>query len=257
MDDVRARGSVRPNFWADRLTSYAFAVETTIGQNPMRYLLARRFDEPGRFDEAGRFDEHCLTRALTLLFVVKPAVLFGTYVRISEGSGDCEVHTFLPTMAHPRPVAGALVFDCLPLTDVGYVDLMAWPHPWLRAVGVAPWDDDRYAAAGESTPMMTLHYQGPPSLPTLLVCEDVDRTLSMVTRRILYRGGQQVRRWEITERGGAGQETLPRRVRVSRPQTGHETEFVRATPAVALPPEIFDEEPRRLQEWIQERLAGE
>lgn len=256
MDDVRAAGPVRPNLWAGRLTSYAFGVDAAIGQNPMRYLLARRFDED---DPA---------HALTVLFVLRPEVLFGTYVRISEGEvdGGCEVHTFLPTMARPLKVAEALLFDCLPLTDVGYVDLMAWPHPALRATG-GTWPADGAggvdgtgavdgdAASAGARPTMTLRYQGPPSVPTLLVREEVDLDLAVVTRRVLYRDGRQVRRWEITERGETGQETLPRRIRVSRPQSGHRTDFLRTGSAVPVPPDIFDEEPARLREWIAERLS--
>jgi hypothetical protein len=244
MDDVRAAGPVRPNLWADRLTSYAFGVEAAIGQNPMRYLVARRFDDARP------------AHALTMLFVLQPQVLFGTYVRISESvDGGCEVHTFLPTMARPLRVAETLLFDCLPLTDVGYVDLMAWPHPRLRAVNAAAWPFGDDVEALGSTPTMTRHYQGPRSMPALMACEVVDLDLSMVIRRVLYRDGQQVRRWEITERGEAGQETLPRRIRVSRPATGHETEFVRDGPAVAVPPDIFDDEPAELARWIQERLT--
>jgi hypothetical protein len=88
-----------------------------------------------------------------------------------------------------------------------------------------------------------------------MVCEVVDLGLSMVIRRVLYRDGRQVRRWEITERGETGRQTLPRRIRVSRPATGHETEFVRDGPAVAVPPDIFDDDPAELARWIQERLT--
>jgi hypothetical protein len=238
MNDVRGTGPVRPNLWAGRLTSYAFSVEAAIGQNPMRYLVARRFDE------------NHPARALTVLFVVRPQVLFGTYVRIDEGAagGDCAVHTFLPTMARPVRVAETHVFDCLPLTDVGYLDLMAWPHPALRVMRSDGTENL------DAAPATTIQYQGPPSVPALLVCEEIDAELSVVTRRILYRDGRQVRRWEVTARGAAGQESLPLRIKVARPQTGHETEFVRDTPAVPVPPEVFDEAPARLRELIEQRL---
>lgn len=244
MDDVRAAGPVRPNLWADRLTSYAFGVEATIGQNPMRYLVGRRFDDPRP------------AQALTMLFVLQPRVLFGTYVRISETArGGCEVHTFLPTMARPLRVAESLLFDCLPLTDVGYLDLMAWRHPGLRAMDAAAWPLGDDVEAPGPAPTMTLHYQGPRSMPELMAREVVDLDLSMVTRRVLYRAGRRVRQWEIIERGEAGQETLARRIRVSRPASGHETEFVRNGPAVAVPPDIFDQEPAELARSIESRLT--
>ena len=230
---------VRPNLWADRLTSYAFGVQTAIGQKPMHYVVARRFqsDPP--------------TRALTLLFVIRPEILFGTYVRIDESilQGTCEVHTFLPTMARPLRVAERLVFDCVPLTDVGYVDLMAWLPPGLEAGGP---DDlvcrDRDGAQGASA--RTFSYRGSADTPTLSICEDVDRRLSMVTVRTVYSGDRQIRRWEITEGGESAGETLPRRIRVSRPQTRHTTEFIRTAPPMHVPPEIFDETPEILREWI-------
>src|SRR5687768_284265 len=99
-----ATGPVRPNLWTNQLTSYAFGVETALGDKRMRYLFARRFDQEA-------------TQALTFLFVIEPAVLFGTYVRIMERAGEgCEVQTYLPTMARPLRVAERLLFDCLPLT---------------------------------------------------------------------------------------------------------------------------------------------
>jgi hypothetical protein len=136
MEQMRVARPVRPNLWADRFTSYAFSVEASIGRNPMGYLLARWFDAERP------------VRALTVLFVVRPKVLFGTYVRISEGPAGCEVQTYLPTMAQPVRVAEDLVFDTLPLTDVGYVDLMAWPHPALLPMN------------NGTTPAMTYRYQG-------------------------------------------------------------------------------------------------
>jgi hypothetical protein len=259
MDDVHAAQPVRPNLWADRLMSYAFSVEATIGQSPMRYLLARRFDQAPP------------TQALTLLFVIRPQVLFGTYVRIGERAvgGDCEIHTYLPTMARPVEVAEELAFDCLPLTDVGYLDLMAWPHPGLRplaagaaapapapAADAADADSEPGADPAGAAPTMTLHYAGPPSLPSLTVRDVVDVELSMVVRRILYRDDQQFRRWEIIQPGESGQEALPLRIKVARPQTNHETEFVRTSNPIVVPPELFDADPAGLRGWIAERLIG-
>ncbi|MBT2212766.1 hypothetical protein [Actinomadura sp. NEAU-AAG7] len=226
----RASPPVRPNLWADRLASYAFAVEASIGRNPMRYLLARRFgaDDP--------------SRALTMLFVLEPEVLAGTYIRIREdrAAGACEVRTYLPTMARPVTVAEALLFDCLPLTDVGYVDLMAWPHPGLRPE----------PPEGPST--RGYRYD---RAPVLRVREDIDPERSAVARRVLYRDGQETRRWEVAEWGRDGQETLPSRIRVTRPRTGHETRFTRTGPAVAVPPAVFDGEPEILRDRIEELLA--
>jgi hypothetical protein len=232
----REREPIRPNLWADRLPTYAFLVEAAIGRNPMRYVMARWFD---REDPA---------QARTVLFVLKPEVLFGTYVRIAEDvvAGSCSAHTYLPTMAKPMRVADIMLFDCLPLTDVGYVDLMAWPHP-LRA-DVADADDD---VAGDHERKYRF---GGRDLPYILVTEKVDAQHAMVTARTVNRDGVRTRTWEITEHGDAADGGLPLGIRVARPQTGHVTDFRRATAPLPVPGEVFDLEPEPMREWLVERL---
>jgi hypothetical protein len=222
---------VRPNFWADRLSSYAFLVKATIGKNPMRYLMARRFNVGHP------------VRAVTTLFVLEPDVLFGTFVRIVEDvvGGSCVTHTFLPTMTRPRRVADEMLFDCLPLTDVGYLDLMAWPHPaaktaWADPVGVLTTRTTRYGKTADRT--------------AVLVTEVVDLDRAMVTGRTIHRDDRLTRTWEITEHGGVEDDSLPRCIRVTRPETGHVTEFFRANEAVPVPGELFDGEPETLRDWI-------
>lgn len=229
----REREPIRPNLWADRLPSYAFLVEAAIGRNPMRYLMARWFD---REDPA---------RARTVLFVLQPDVLFGTYVRIAEDvvAGSCSAHTYLPTMAQPMRVADVMLFDCLPLTDVGYVDLMAWPHP-LR--------DD--VADAQEPAARNYRFGGRDDLPYILVTEEVDAERAMVTSRTVNRNGLRTRTWEITEHGGAADGHLPLGIRVARPQTGHVTDFRRATAPLPVPAELFDREPEPMREWLVERL---
>ncbi|MEV0428290.1 hypothetical protein [Micromonospora sp. NPDC050495] len=216
-------------------------METAIGRNPMRYLLARRFDGDRP------------TRATTVLFVVRPSVLSGTYVQIEEDTraGRCQVHTFLPTMAAPMPVAEPLTFDCLPLTDVSYLDLMAWPHPALRPADPA---DVRDAdPAGRSAPG-SRRYLGPASLPTLEVTEVVDPERDIVARRLLSRDGEPLRTWEITEHDDAGGAEPPRRIEVARLRTGHRTEFIRTSPAVELPDGVFAQPPAELRHAVEEQL---
>lgn len=229
----RERESVRPNLWADRLPSYAFLVEAAIGRNPMRYVMARWFDQE---DPA---------RARTVLFVLQPDVLFGTYVRIAEDvvAGTCSAHTYLPTMAKPMRVADIMLFDCLPLTDVGYVDLMAWPHPLRDTV---PGDE----AAGRK-----YRFGGRDDLPYIMVTEQVDARRAMVIARTVHRDGARTRTWEITEHGDAADGNLPLGIRVARPQTGHVTDFRRATAPLPVPGEIFDQEPEPMREWLMARLT--
>ncbi|TDQ00329.1 hypothetical protein [Labedaea rhizosphaerae] len=223
---------IRPNLWADRLPSYAFLVEAAIGRNPMRYVMARWFDQEDP------------KRARTVLFVLKPDVLFGTYVRIAEDvvAGEVSAHTFLPTMAKPMRVADVMLFDCLPLTDVGYVDLMAWPHP-LR-------DNENDDGTGR-----TYRFGGHDDLPSIVVTEQVDAGHAMVTARRVHRDGICTRTWEITEHGAAADGNLPLGIRVARPQTGHVTDFRRATAPLPVPGEVFDLEAQPMREWLVARLA--
>jgi hypothetical protein len=242
MDDVRVAGPARANFRAGRLASYAFSVEATIGQNPMRYLFARRFSgSPGRGN------------AVTAIFVMKPDVLFGTYVWIDEDQdlATCQVQTYLPTMKKPIQVVDRLVFDCLPLTEIGYVDLMAWPHPALQPVSPDVCADRSSAGPARG---QTRCFLGPASLPGLRVSEVVSAHHGMVLARVIHDGDQQVRRWELIEQGEAEEDRLPRRIRVSRLLSGHRTDFVRTSPATHVPATEFDMSPPLLREAVARRL---
>jgi hypothetical protein len=228
-----------PNLWAGGLLSYGFGVRTGLGSKPMRYLVGRRFTG----NQADVAD--------TVLFVIEPSVLFGTYVHIAEDARrrTCTVHTFLPTMARPLRVADKLMFDCLPLTDVGYVDLMAWRPPALqRAEHGSSWDDPSLPGT------WSYRFDGDPELPPLWVHEEIDAELAVVVRRTFWRAGTEVRRWEVTEVGEPGRSALPRQIRVCRPRTGHQTEFARFTPPAAVPPDLFDARPEHLRDWLVDAL---
>jgi hypothetical protein len=84
--------------------------------------------------------------------------------------------------------------------------------------------------------------------------EETDVDLAAVVRRTFWRAGAEIRRWEVTEGGEPGQEALPRRIRVCRPRTGHQTEFARYSPATAVPPELFDARPEELRDWLVDAL---
>lgn len=232
-----------PNLWAEGLSSYAFGVHSAMGSKPMRYLLARRFArEPA-------------TAAVTMLFVIEPTVLFGTYVHIAEDIARqaCVVHTCLPTMTRPLQVPDNLMFDCLPLTDVGYVDLMAWLPPALRPVAGGPPAADAVPAV-TPTSARSFRFDGDPGRPPLWMHQEVDDTLGIIVRRTFWRAGVEIRRWEVTERGEPGHEALPRGIRVSRPQTGHETGFIRSTVATAVPSNLFDASPSAIRDWVNGAL---
>lgn len=233
MDDVRVAGPARANFRAGRLASYAFGVEAAIGANPMRYLFARRFSAAPE-------------SAVTAIFVIKPDVLFGTYVWMEEDreAGDCRISTFLPTMRKPIQVVDRLAFDCLPLTDIGYIDLMAWPHPVLQL--------SREGEPGAGTRV----YRGPARLNGLAVRECFVPGTGVVVDRVVEQRGEAVRRWEALELGDTAEDWLPRRVRVSRLDSGHRTDFTRSGPAVPLACDDFDGTPESLREAVEIALAG-
>lgn len=230
-----------PGLWVAGLRSYAFGVRTAMGSMPMRYVVARRFDgEP-------------VVAATTMLFINEPTVLLGTYVCIDEDvvAGTCTVHTYLPTMAKPLLVAGELIFDCLPLTDVGYLDLMAWLPSALQAAKASD------CGADMSGPAKRAFRFDPDSGSTLWVCETLDADPAVVVRRSFRRDGVEIRRWETTERGEPGCEGLPRRIRVSRPRTGHQTDFSRSTVPIAVSPDLFDAEPYVLWNGLTAALGEE
>jgi hypothetical protein len=231
-----------PGLWVADLRSYAFGIRTAMGSTPMRYVVARRFDgQPAR-------------AAVTVLFVIEPAVLLGTYVRIDEdvAVGTCAVHTYLPTMAKPLVVAGELVFDCLPLTDVGYLDLMAWLPPLLRA------EDASDRGGPESSAPVDRTFRFDPEFgPSLWLHETLAAGPAVVVRRSFRRNGAEIRRWEVTEHGERGCEGLPRQIRVSRPLTGHQTDFTRSTAPTAVPPDLFDSDPYVLWKSLTAVLGEE
>ncbi len=250
MNDVRTAGPARANLSAGRLTAYGFSVEANIGHNPMRYLLARRFTAgPGKGD------------AVTALFVLRPDVLLGTYVWIVEdpAAGSCSVRTYLPTMKEPILVMERLHFDCLPLTEVGYLDLMAWPHPSLNRVGheTDPCLSVAHEVAKPDRAARLRRYRGPASVPGLHVTDVIAEEHEMVVARVIHRDARQVRRWEIVELGAAFQDKLPRRIRVSRPETGHRTDFLRTSDAIPIPEAAFEGSPEELCEAIVRRLRRE
>ncbi|MCO5998068.1 hypothetical protein [Actinoallomurus rhizosphaericola] len=240
MTEAYGRGRARANLSVGTSVSYAFAVEATIGQRGMRYLIGRRFGEH---------------TAVTVLLVSHPANLAGTHVRINEDSaaGSCDVVTYVPTMKTPIHLVERHVLGCLPLTDIGYLDLMAWRYP-----GLGPSEEGRTADISWSrwADAEARTYPGPASTPGLTVTEAIDRSTRLVVARAVERLGMPVRRWEVLELGDPDTGDLPLRIRVSRPQTGHCTELQRTTEPVEIPEGEFDAGPVALGRTIEEALGG-
>ncbi|MCP2335931.1 hypothetical protein [Actinomadura rupiterrae] len=235
MDDVRVRGPARARLGAGRLACYGFAVEAVIGHRPARYLLARRFGPDG---------------ALTVLFVTRPEPLTGTYIRIAEAGGGCEIETFIPTMRRPVAIRGRFVLDTLPLSDVGYLDLMAWPHPWLDECESPPDALPGPLAGGDA---WTRTFRGPGEFGDRYVTE-ADDDGCVVERAVWMDAVLPVRRWRVVEESGP--DRLPLRIEVARPRTGHSTEFVRTGEPRPLDPAVLDRPPGDLRAYLDDVLAA-
>ncbi|MEU6038431.1 hypothetical protein ABZ801_23780 [Actinomadura sp. NPDC047616] len=231
----------RPNLDAGPLTSFGFAVRASIGRRPMRYLIARRL-------RGGS--------AETALFVLAPVTLAGTWVRISEDPARrvCDVRTFVPTMPRSVRVVERQVLGCLPLTEIGYLDLMAWRYPRL---GAAPEDRDTDMSWSAWPDARACCYLGPASTPGLTVTEATDPRTGLVVARSVERRREPVRRWEIAEPGRPDSGGLPRRVRVSLPPSGRTTEFHRAGDPVTVPEDAFDHDPADLRDHLERALTGQ
>ncbi|MDL4776719.1 hypothetical protein [Actinomadura xylanilytica] len=250
----------RANLSAGSLGSFGFAVEAAIGRRPMRYLIGRRFTGD---------------TALTCLFVTQPETLAGTHVRISEDRrrGACEVQTYVPTMRCSLRLAERYLFGCLPLTEVGYLDLMAWRYPGL---GSTPEDRDSDLSWSGWPGAEAYCFLGPASTPGLTVTEAVDPASGIVVARAVDRRREPERRWEVVELGDPSVTGLPRLIRAGRPGRGSPdagcaragvsggerpgaerwTDFRRVGEPAAVPAADFDGGPQRLREALEHRFPA-
>ncbi|GAA2079542.1 hypothetical protein GCM10009780_15920 [Actinomadura alba] len=240
-DQVNANWLAQANLSAGRLTSYGFAVEAAFGHHPSRYLIGRRFRG---------------SAAVTGLFVLGPENLTGTHVWIAEdlASRQCDVQTYVPTMKRSVRLVERYIFDCLPLTDIGYLDLMAWRYPGLGSpvegveidMSWSRWRSARHC-----------RYPGPPTTPGLTVTEAADPRTGLVVARAVARRREVFRRWEILEMGESDMVGLPKRIRVSRRESGSWTELHRTGRPVPIPEEDFDASPGQLRDALEHRLPAE
>lgn len=232
----------RANLSAGPLASYAFRIEATLGHRPMTYLFARSTESVG----ASR-------HARTELLVIAPANLARTRITISETYGQPapEVTLFLPTMRVPKPIIGGYLFECLPLTDVGYVDLMAWLHP--PAEDIRPdlpqqWSSWHRKSGVRMRKSVSVH--------GFEVVEAVSEEHGVPVARSIALDGCETRRWEASDLGDAGHGYLPASIRVTRPQTGHWTVFDRSTQPRPIPAEWLDKDFETLRGAILDVLEG-
>lgn len=229
-------GLARANLGAGQLSVYGFGVEADIGSCPTRYAFGRRVG--------------CRGDVVTVIFVTAPSTLAGTYVWITEDLAHRArtVTTFVPTMKRPLPIREAVMFDYLPLTDIGYLDLMAWPHQLLRPLGRAAPD---HQADGWPDGVVW-HYDGPPSAPGISVWQVVDQARDLVVQRAVAKQGREIRRWDVLKAGDQRFGYLPASIKVTRPQTHHCTVFHRTCDPVPLDADDFDRSPW----WLRDALGA-
>lgn len=240
MGDFRLTAPVRANLSAGRLKSFGFAVQAAIGFRPLRCLIGRLLTD---------------TTAITGLFVTQPQNLAGTHVWITEdqASRECDVVTHVPTMKRSVRLAERYCFDCLPLTDIGYLDLMAWRYPGLERTAE---DIDVDMSWSRWRSAERYRYRGPASAPGLTVTEAIDPTTGMLVARTVDRLGEPFRRWEVVAMGPPDLDLLPERIRVSRRATGSWTEFRRTGEPVSVSEQAFQAGPARLQEALEQAFSG-
>jgi hypothetical protein len=185
--------------------------------------------------------------------VLHPEKLAGTHVWIEEDRTrrQCDVRTHIPTMRESVRLVERYIFDCLPLTDVGYLDLMAWRYPGL---GSTPEDIDIDMSWSRWPATESRSYLGPVTTPGLTVTEAVDPRTGVVVARAVARRREIVRRWEILELGDPDMIGLPKRIRVSRRPSVSWVEFERTREPVPVPEEDFEAEPGQLRKALECRF---
>jgi len=208
----------------------------------MTYLFARSTGPVGT-------DRH----SRTVLLVIAPANLARTRITISETYGQLvpEVTLFLPTMRAPKRIIGSYLFECLPLTDVGYVDLMASLHPPAQEIRLdlpQQWSSWHRKSGVSMRKSVTAH--------GFEVVEAVSEEHGVPVARSIARDGCETRRWEASDLGDAGHGYLPASIRVTRPQTGHWTVFDRSTEPRPIPAEWLDSDFETLSKAILDVLEG-
>ena len=233
--------SARASLSAGPLPSYAFRIEAVLGDRPMTYLFARRAGDCGR--------------VLSRLVVLTPQNLRSTWVDIVEQHGDHRPHVTvsLPTMRTPRVVSGRHLFSCLPLTDVGYLDLMAWMHPLSVPVTAADPGAGRTAAAGLGPSDERRSVDGESGYE---VVEHVLRQEGVTVARRVLRDGTETRSWEVLELGAGIHDHLPRSIRATRSETGQFTEFSRTTDPRPIPPEWFEDDIQHFMNAVDAEVSG-
>lgn len=197
--NVRSAEWASGNLAAGPLGSYTFEVQATIGHRLMRYTFARSTADG---------------RSLTAARIEAPDTLRGTEVGIWEPqSGLCRVTTFIPTMRSPKPIEGDHIFECLPLTDISYVDLM-------RQVASAGLTRRRSPDSGR-----TVEYRA----GRRSVIENFSPAYTTPLARAVILDGREVRRWKVLSFGSPADHYMPERIEVSRADTSGPTVFVRTT----------------------------
>lgn len=212
------RERAHANLDAGPLTAYAFGVSASIGHRAMRYTFARAATNQ---------------RFLTAVRIDAPQNLCRTEVAIWEdltAPGQCRIRTFIPTMRAPKDIGRPQMFDCLPLTDISYLDLMRNICPSLLPTHSSQPASDRSAWSTSIGADTERTYRASQVTITEFLVEDHATPVA----RLVHRNDQFERSWQVLEFGSEADHGIPLRLRVSRAGVRNPTVFERVTPVIAL-----------------------
>lgn len=212
------RGRACVNLGAGPLTAYAFGVSSSIGHRAMRYTFAR-----------AALDH----RFLTAVRIDAPQTLRGTEVAIWEDltrPGGCRIRTFIPTMRAPKEIDRPQMFDCLPLTDISYLDLIRTICPTLLPTSCVEVTSNESSWATSLGASVQVRYRTAGVTVTEFLVDDQATPVA----RLVHRDDVLERSWQVLEFGSAADHGMPVRLQVGRTGVKKPTVFERVTPVTAL-----------------------
>lgn len=234
------RGRACVNLGAGPLTAYAFGVSSSIGHRAMRYTFAR-----------AALDHRCLTAVR----IDAPQTLRGTEVAIWEDltrPGGCRIRTFIPTMRAPKEIDRPQMFDCLPLTDISYLDLIRTICPTLLPTSCVEVTSNESSWATSLGATVQVRYRTAGVTVTEFLVDDQATPVA----RLVHRDDVLERSWQVLEFGSAADHGMPVRLQVGRTGVKKPTVFERVTPVTALARHPGIEDPVPLLDEAHRQLFG-
>ncbi|WP_409239980.1 hypothetical protein [Streptomyces sp. PA5.6] len=172
-------------------------------------------------------------RFLTAVRIDAPQTLRGTEVAIWEDltrPGGCRIRTFIPTMRAPKEIDRPQMFDCLPLTDISYLDLIRTICPTLLPTSCVEVTSNESSWATSLGASVQVRYRAAGVTVTEFLVDDQATPVA----RLVHRDDVLERSWQVLEFGSAADHGMPVRLQVGRTGVKKPTVFERVTPVTAL-----------------------